>query len=161
MVVQLDEAAATSDPSTVADFGNGFLLQQGFRMRWSAWGWDIAADPREKRLVLKPPVATREGEPITGRVAYEFLVNSPAPTARFTGILGLPYPFAQDEAPDAKLTARDRPEAERRDIPLALWKFVSAPDGSLPQQLELGGGFHPRRLSELTYTPRAPFVVGL
>jgi hypothetical protein len=105
MLVQLNEAPATNDPTSAADFGNGFLLQQGFTMLWSAWAWDIAADPKEKRLVLRPPVATRQGEPITGEVAYEFLVNFPSTTARFTGILGLPYPFAQEGAPDAKLTS--------------------------------------------------------
>jgi hypothetical protein len=161
MLVQLDEAPATNDPSTAGDFGNGFLLQHGFTMLWSAWAWDIAADPAEKRLVFKPPVAARQDEPVTGKVAYEFLVNSPSPTARFTGILGLPYPFAHDGAPDAELTVRDRPEDGRRDIPRALWKFVSAPDGGLPQELQLDGGFQPGRLYELSYTARDPVVVGL
>ena len=161
MLVQLNEAPATNDPTSAADFGNGFLLQQGFTMLWSAWAWDIAADPKEKRLVLTPPVATRQGKPITGKVAYEFLVNFPNTTARFTGILGLPYPFAQEGAPDAKLTVRERPESRRREVSRTLWKFVPSLDGGLPQQLQLEGGFQPGHLYELTYTARDPVVVGL
>jgi hypothetical protein len=33
---QLDEAPGGNDPSTAADLGNGFLLQQGFTLIWSA-----------------------------------------------------------------------------------------------------------------------------
>src|SRR6266699_6111708 len=98
---------------------------------------------------------------MTGEVAYEFLVNFPNTTARFTGILGLPYPFAQEGAPDAKLTVRERPESRRREVSRTLWKFVPSLDGGLPQQLQLEGGFQPGHLYELTYTARDPVVVGL
>jgi len=163
---QLDEAPATNDPADAADFGNGFLLQQGFTLLWSAWVFDVAADPGEKRLVLEPPVATREGEPITGEVAYEFLVNAPSATAVFAGLDGLPYAFAHDGAPDATLTWRDRPEAERTPIPRERWSFVqpptggSPPEGGRPRALRLDGGFSPGHLYELRYEARDPVVVG-
>jgi hypothetical protein len=156
---QLDEAPATNDPSEAADFGNGFLLQQGFSLLWSAWAWDVAAEPSDRRLVFEPPIATQYGKPITGKVAYEFLVDAPSSIARFTGIEGLPYRFAQPGAPDATLTRRDRSEGERRSIPRTQWSFVPPPDGGVPRQIRLEGGFQPGQIYELTYMARDPVVV--
>lgn len=161
MLAQLDEALPGNDPSDGADFGNAFLLRQGFTMLWSAWTWDVAADPRERRLILKPPVATSDGNPITGEVAYEIVVNAPTEIAGFTGIQGLPYPFAHENAPDATLSVRKRPEDQRQIVPRSLWSFVSLPGGGTAQQLSLKGGFQPGHLYELTYLARDPVVVGL
>jgi len=155
---QLDEAPPTNDPTRAADFGNAFLLAQGFSMLWSAWTWDVMANPSERRLVLDPPVASQQdGKPIVGKVAYEFLVDHPSETARFTGIEGLPYPAARDGAPDGELTVRERPEGERRIVPREGWSFVR--DGALPSRLRLEGGFQPGHLYELVYTARDPVVV--
>jgi hypothetical protein len=161
MLAQLDEALGGNDPTEAADFGNAFLLRQGFTMVWSAWTWDVAADPKDRRLILKPPVATRDGQPITGKVAYEIVVNALADTAAFTGIQGLPYPFAREDAPDAALTMRERSDDERQRISRSLWSFIPVPDGGVPQQIRLNGGFRPGYLYELTYTARDPVVVGL
>jgi Alpha/beta hydrolase domain len=159
---QLDEAPATNNPTTAADFGNGFLLQQGFSLLWSAWVWDVAADPREQSLVLKPPIATQDGQPITGKVAYEFLVNAPTATASFTGMLGLPYRLADPGGRDATLTLRDQPEGERRTIPRAQWSFVTERNGAVPRQLRLDGAvFEPGHLYELTYLARDPVVAAI
>jgi hypothetical protein len=161
MLAQLDEAPGGNDPLEASDFGNAFLLRQGFTMLWSAWTWDVAADPKDRRLILKPPVATRDGKPITGKVAYEIIVNTPTHAAYFTGIQGLPYPFDREGAPDAALTTRERPEDERQAISRSLWSLVPLPEGGVPQQLSLSGNFQPGHLYELTYTARDPVVVGL
>jgi Alpha/beta hydrolase domain len=158
---QLDEAPATNNPTTAADFGNGFLLQQGFSLLWSAWVWDVATDPGAQPLVLKPPIASRNGEPITGKVAYEFLVNAPTATANFTGIRGLPYRLVDPDGRDATLTQRDQPEDTRQTIPRAQWSFVPDPDGAVSGQLRLDGGFQPGHLYELTYLARDPVVVAI
>jgi hypothetical protein len=78
---QLHEAPSNNDPSTAADVGNGFLLRQGFTLVWSAWASDVASTPGDNRLVLRPPIATKDGTPITGKVAYELTVDAPRPTA--------------------------------------------------------------------------------
>jgi hypothetical protein len=156
---QLDEAPGGNDPSTAADFGNGFLLRQGFTLLWSAWTWDVIAGPGQRRLILAPPVATRSGKPITGKVAYELLVDRPSKMAGFTGIQGLAYRFAEDGAPDAVLTVRDGPDSPRQAIPRRRWTFVPAPDGGVPRQLSLESGFAPGHLYELTYSARDPYVV--
>jgi Alpha/beta hydrolase domain len=156
---QLNEAPSNNDPSTGADAGNGFLLRHGFTLVWSAWASDVATTPGDKRLVLRPPIATRDGTPITGKVAYELIVDAPRATARFTGMLGTAYPFAREAALDAMLTERDRPDGERRPIPRAAWSFVAPGSGAVATEITLDSGFKPGRIYELTYTARDPMVV--
>jgi hypothetical protein len=158
MLGQLDEKPS-NDPSNADDLGNAFLLRQGFTMLWSAWQWDVAADPKDHRLIFKPPVATENGKPITGKVVYEFLVDTAQATARFVGSQGVAYPFARAGAPDAALTQRERPEAKRQVIPRSHWRFVTPPDGGLPSQVALQEDFEPGHVYELTYTARDPVVV--
>jgi hypothetical protein len=155
---QLHEASFSNDPATVADAGNGFLFQQGITLVWSAWAADVAARPGDNRLVLRAPIATNDGTPITGKVAYELIVDEPRPIARFTGLLGIAYPFATDGAPDALLTERDRPEGERRPIARAAWSFVQRNEDGVASEIALDGGFKPGRIYELVYTARDPIV---
>src|SRR6202008_3325927 len=132
MLRQLDEATFNNDPSTPADAGNGFLFRHGFTMLWSARANDVVTTPAANLLLLKAPVATENGKPITGPVAYDLTVDAPAASARFTGPGGTAYPFAAPGAPDAALTERDRPEGERRPIARAAWSFVAPREGGTP-----------------------------
>jgi hypothetical protein len=162
MFGQLNEAPPSgNDPSSLADTGNGFLMKQGFTMLWSAWAWDVAVPAGDKRLVLKPPVASDHGKPITGKVAYEAILDAPSQKTSFVGAQGLPYPFAKEGAPDAVLTMRERPEGRRTIIARRDWSFVKMPDGSTPQEIELKPGFKTGQIYELTYTARDPVVVAL
>jgi hypothetical protein len=158
---QLHEAAFSNDPATVADAGNGFLFRQGVTLVWSAWAADVAARPGDNRLVLRAPIATQDGAPITGKVAYELIVDAPRATARFTGLLGTAYPFASHGAPDATLTERDRPDGERRPITRAAWSFVEGSGGGAVSEIALDGGFKPGRIYELVYTARDPIVAAV
>jgi len=156
---QLNEAPSHNDPATTADAGNGFLLRNGFTLVWSAWAPDVVTTPGDNRLVLRPPIATKSGIPITGKVAYELIVDEPRVTARFTGNLGTAYPPANEGALDAALSERDRPDGERRPIPRAAWSFVRAGGDATAIEITLDGGFKPGQIYELTYTARDPMVV--
>lgn len=161
MLSQLDEAPLTNDPKTAADAGNGFLFRYGFTLLWSAWATDVATAPGDHRLVLHAPVVTEAGRPITGKVAYDVIVDAPAPIATFAGMAGTVYPFANGGAQDAQLTERDRPEGERHQLSRSDWSFVPAEAGSTPTRIRLRGGFQPGHIYELTYTARDPVVVAL
>src|SRR5262249_32098972 len=114
----------------------------------------------DHRLVLRAPVARSNGAPITGKVAYELIVDAPRPVARFTGNLGTAYPAASDGAPDAVLTERDRPDGEHRIIPRSAWSLVTPQDsGAAPTEIRLADGFKPGRIYELTYVARDPTIV--
>ena len=155
---QLHEASFSNDPATVADAGNGFLFRRGVTLAWSAWATDVATRPGDNRLVLRAPIATKDGAPITGKVAYELIVDAPRASARFTGLLGTAYPVANDGDPDVVLTERQRREDERRPIPRAAWSFVERNEGGAPSEIALDGGFKPGRIYELVYTARDPIV---
>ena len=157
---QINEARSSNDPVTVQEAGNGFLFRQGYTLIWSAWAADVATAPGEKRMVLDAPVATDRGRPITGKVAYDLIVNAPAPVARFTGMLGTAYPPASEGADDAELTERERPDGERRIIPRDEWSFQLR-EGETPTAINLKRGFQPGRIYQLTYTARDPIVVAL
>src|SRR5712691_2980789 len=162
MLGQLNEAPfSRNDPATAADAGNGFLFRQGFTLVWSGWAADVAATPGDDRLVLSAPIATQNGATITGKVAYDLIVDAPRSTAQFTGNLGTAYPIASGGADDAALTERDRPDGERRSIPRAAWSYVSPKGEGVATEITLNGGFKPGRIYQLTYTARDPIVVAL
>ncbi len=151
----------SNDPATAADAGNGFLFRRGFTLLWSAWAADVATTPGDKRMVLEPPVATDRGRTITGKVAYDLIVNTPSAAARFTGLLGTAYAPASGSADDAMLTWRERPDGPRSEIPRTAWSFVQPAGGGTPTEIRLDGGFKPGRIYQLTYTARDPIVVAL
>jgi hypothetical protein len=152
---------ARNDPTTIEDAGNGFLMNEGFSLLWSAWTWDVEPALDGRRLVLAPPVARNHGKTITGKVAYEFIIDEPSETARFTGNLAVPYPFAVPDDPAATLTWRTTPDGRRQIVPRAAWQFVPRGEGKTPFELKLDGGFQPGSIYELVYTARDPVVVGL
>ncbi len=159
---QLNEAiTGSNDPATAADAGNGFLFRQGFTLVWSAWAVDVAATPGDNRMVLEAPVVTDRGRTITGKVAYDLIVNAPRASARFTGLLGTAYPPANEDADDAQLTWRDRPDGVQTGIAREAWSFVQPASGGTPTEISLDGGFKPGRIYQLTYTARDPIVVAL
>jgi hypothetical protein len=151
-----------NDPTTLADMGNGFLLKHGFTLLWSAWTWDVEpATDGNRSFRLSPPVATEHGEPITGKVAYEFLVDTPAASARYTGQLARTYSWAVPDDPAAELTMRERPQGPRRTIPRSQWHLEPPVTlGEAPSAISLDGGFKTGELYELTYTAKDPYVVG-
>ncbi|MEC4591806.1 MULTISPECIES: alpha/beta hydrolase domain-containing protein [Nitrospirillum] len=154
---------AHNDPTTLADTGNGFFFKRGYTLLWSAWTWDVQrGGPGDKPFILKPPVAReRDGKPILGKAAYEFIVDKPAETAAYVGMKGVPYPFATEGAPDAVLTERDAPDAPRRPIARNAWTFVENPDGGLPVEVRMKGGFQTGKIYEVVVPSRDPYVVGV
>ena len=153
MLAFFDDAAWSNDPRNAADFGNGFLLRQGYSLLWSAWNWDVL--PGDGRLQIELPVATEAGAPITGSVAAEFVLMRPAPSAAFMWGDSRGYPPADLEEPGARLTVRDTPTGARTLIPRDRWRFAD------PTRVSYDPGFVPGRIYEVVYTAREPRVVGL
>jgi hypothetical protein len=156
------KSVPSNDPSTLEGAGNQFLFRQGFTLAWSAWTWDVQPPQAGGRpFVLAPPVATENGRPVTGPVAYEIIVDAPAEVADYIGLRGVPYPPAVADDPRATLTERDSVAGPRRIIPRARWSFVRPASGApSPTQLKLQGGFRTGRIYELVYTAKDPYVVG-
>ncbi len=153
---------ANNDPTSLADAGTGFLFNHGFSLLFSAWTFDVEKPGNADRpLIMDTPVAREKNGPITGKVAYEFLVSSKSDTARFTGEKGTAYPISDDGAKFAQLTWRDAPDGKRRNIARGLWNFVPRGADNPSVEIFLAGGFEPGRIYELVYKAKDPRVTGL
>ncbi len=60
-----------NNPTTAQDFGNGFLLRQGYTIAWV--GWEADVKPGSNRLTVQNfPIAVQGGKPISERILVEF-----------------------------------------------------------------------------------------
>lgn len=155
-------AAATNDPRTEADFGDGFLMRQGFTLLYVGWQFDVPEQPGLMRAYV--PVATDGGEPIEGLVRSDFVVRQPA----FDHSLGdrghIPYGVVNPEDPRNVLTVRDAPAGERMVIPRDEWQFGRLEDGRMvadTTRVYLSSGFEPGRIYEAVFVSQAPPIAGL
>ncbi len=63
--------AELNDPTKLADFGNGFLLEQGYAVAWAGWEGDVL--PGADRMTIRLPVPTEaDGSPITQQIVVEY-----------------------------------------------------------------------------------------
>jgi hypothetical protein len=166
MLRHVNGGSRTNDPSTVDDAGNGFLMEQGYSLLWSAWNWDVVAG--NGRLQIDLPIATMNGQPIGQRIAAE-IVNSfslePAPSMPLAWGGSRCYPALDPtDNSDSVLTVRDAPRAERTRIPNERWRFARIENGVVapdPTSIAVDGGLLPGKIYELVYEVRNPRVVGL
>ncbi len=161
-------------PSAAPDFGDAWLLRQGYTLADLGWQWD--APPGGLRLYA--PVATDHGQPITGLLRDDFTPVAATSDWPLGHIIvgrmgGTEYPVANPNDPRNVLTVRDTPTGPRTTIPRTQWWFVrpgaarlvpiaqgrhlDAPHGSI----HLNGGFQPGRIYELVYVVKDPVVAGL
>lgn len=142
-----------------ADVGDGFLMRQGFTLVWVGWEFDVADGVK-----LYAPVATDNGNPITGWVRSDFVFNSKVYDSTL-GHRGTNAQAAIDaDSAENKLTVRDTVLGERRLVPRGDWQFGRLIDGKVtpdPTFITLKGGFEPGRIYEVAYRARNPRVVGL
>jgi hypothetical protein len=149
MLAFYDRAAGGADPRKPEQFGDGFLLEQGYTLVWLGWQFDVPR--REGVLRLYAPIATEHGKTITGLVRAEFTPDHKTRTMPLADRDHIPYPLV---AP-GDLTVRDSITGPRTTIPASSWKIV---DG---KEISLESGFEPGRLYEMVYTAKDPVVAGL
>jgi alpha/beta hydrolase family protein len=165
-ILRLVNGVSSSDPT--AEFGDGFLMRQGYTIAWVGWEFDVAEGG--DRLRLFAPVAHEPGaQTIRGFVRSDF---TPAqriddmPLGHFllvpTG--GKSYPVDAPASSKNVLTVRDAPEDARRIIPRSQWSFSHTVESKLvadPHFIHLNGGFQPGKIYEVVYEAKDPVVVGL
>ncbi len=74
MLTTFQKAAASLNPKTEAEFGDGALMQQGFTLLWMGWQWDVPMRPWTMRMEmpiasLEDPLAVREPGRVIARTA--------------------------------------------------------------------------------------------
>lgn len=137
------------DPRTEQDFGDGFLLEQGYTLAWLGWEFDVPPGPGMLRLYA-PAV-----KGITGLVRSEITVDHREIRQSLGDRNQLAYPVLNPGDPGLKLTVRDHVDSPRRALPREAWHIESGTHVVMP------AGFEPGKIYELVYTSQDPPIVGL
>jgi hypothetical protein len=145
--------------------GDGLLMQLGWTVAWVGWQWDVIRTLTPQGLLGfdAPQAVGSDGQPIRGQVQLQWQLDAPAPDKRLSDRVHQPYTAAGLNQPDAILSEREHPGAERRVIPRERWRFARMEDGrSVPDDthVQLDGGFQPGVLYDLVYETRVCPVVG-
>ncbi|MGD0435607.1 MAG: alpha/beta hydrolase domain-containing protein [Bryobacteraceae bacterium] len=146
-------ASGSTDPRSQSEFGDNFVLQQGYTLVWIGWEFDIP--PGVDLLHLYAPIAIKNGLPITGVVRSEWEGHERVETISLGDRNQVAYPVADERAPENKMYVRDSVAGERRAIPRDKWKFTDE------RHVTLEGGFAPGKIYEVVYLAKDPVLVGL
>ena len=149
---RLQYARSSLDPRGEADFGDGWLMRQGFTLAWMGWQWDVPEQPG--LLGLRAPVAGAAGCPISGLVRAAIVLGERRDRAALGDRGHLAYPAVDPTGPDSKLYVRDHRLDPPRLVARRSWRFVN------PTTVALDGGFDPGRIYDVVYRSRDPRVAG-
>ncbi|MFN4259586.1 MAG: alpha/beta hydrolase domain-containing protein [Gemmataceae bacterium] len=163
-----NDALGTNHPVSASDAGNGFLMRKGYTVVWCGWIGELLSG--DSRMLLKPPVATQEGQPIRGLVRYEMVTDAPAETLPLSRREGHgSYSPTERGEKEGVLTWRLRETDERIPIPREQWSLERQPiapvkqgvPGTLGQiRCRVAGGFRPGYIYELVCEAEGPIVQG-
>jgi hypothetical protein len=144
---RFNRAGGSQDPTAPNDFGDGFLMKDGYTVVWVGWQLDVESPG----LRVAAPAAN-----VTGRVRFSFI-----PDEKRTEIAPAdlpPYPPTSVTDPSAMLTVRDRNWSKPTVIPRSAWRFA---DGSGRPRVILDAGFEPGRVYEIDYPASGARVAGV
>ncbi len=176
VLTRMNDALPVNNPTTAQDFGNGFLLRQGYTVAWVGWEADVL--PVSNRLTVNFPIAIEGGKPISERILVEFVYAKGDSTREvFTRPLsGLrSYEAVSTDQTVARAELRMRPSDSPRPsapgippgvvIPTSQWSFAKCPSRppGIPSTKDicLAGGFQNHKVYQLKYKAINPPVMGL
>jgi hypothetical protein len=143
------DMGGSDDPRSQQDFGDGFLLEQGYTLVWLGWEFDVPPGPNLVRLYA--PVA----KGLTGLVRSEIIVDHREIRQSLGDRNQLAYPVLNPDDPRLTLTIRDHPDGPRRAVARDAWHIEGGMHIAMPV------GFEPGKIYELVYTSKDPPIVGL
>ena len=149
LLTRFNAAPDSADPTSAADFGDGFLMRDGYTLVWVGWEFDVAAS----LVKVDAPLITAPSNP---PLRVPFILDRPENEALLSD--APLYPPADPAERAATLTVRDRFPDAPTPIARDRWRFV--PAAGAPR-VALDGGFAPGRLYEVTYTASARRVAGV
>lgn len=148
-----NQSAGGNNPTTAADAGTGFLMNQGYTLAWAGWDAEVSGDPSPDTLKITLPVARNpDGSAITGP-SYEYLVADNQTTKSFTTY----YKTASTDTTKATLTRRQSLTDTPTVVPSTEWSWTSA------NTIALAGNaaFQQSWIYELNFTAVDPYVAGI
>jgi hypothetical protein len=144
-------AANSADPTKLEEFGNGALMEQGFSLLWMGWQWDVP----EGRMRMEIPIATENGNPITGWVRGNFIPGVNLTSALIADRGHQPYPVVDPTSREHRLLVRTLPTDPPREISRDTWRFTG------PGSITVDRGFEAGLIYDVVYRARDPRVVGV
>jgi hypothetical protein len=153
----------SADPTKEADFGDAYLLNQGYTLVAVGWQFDVA---KGKGLVgLDAPIATYNGKPITGWVRMWFISDKATLSYAYVGGYNTrAYPPLDLDNPQYRLTEREGIFAPSRLIPRDQWQFAREENGIIvpdANSIYLKSGMRAGLTYEVAYETQNPPVAGL
>jgi hypothetical protein len=148
-------ASASADPQKDTDFGDGFLLEQGFTLLWVGWQFDVPNRDGVMRTYV-PIAREANGQPIRGLVRSDFEPVEKIFQASLADRNHLAYAVVDPKDPTNVLTVRDSADGPRRNIPRDQWEFTADGHG-----VRMASGFEPKKIYEVVYKSQDPPVAGL
>jgi hypothetical protein len=137
----------SQDPMMPADFGDGFLMKEGYTLVWIGWQFDVASS----LLRVEAPLAD-----VSGRARISFV-----PDTRSTSIAPADFPAyapAIADDPAATLTVRDRFWQRPSAIARKAWHLTVVDE---KVRVVLDAGFQPGQIYELEYPATGDRVAGV
>ena len=163
MLGMFNLAKGSLDPRSISEFGDGFVLNQGFTLAWLGWQFDIP--PGEQLLRLTAPIATEGEKAITGLVRSEFVPKKKVFSFSLADRnMPVVYPALHIDEQNPKLTVRELTDGPRKLIPRRLWKFGQLKNGRFVvsrTHIFIPTGFNKGWIYELVYPAKNPVLVGL
>ncbi len=148
-----NQSSGGNNPTTAANAGQAFLMNQGYTLVWSGWDGGVSTSTTADLLKITLPLAKNtNGTAITGP-SYEYIVNDNATTTSFQTY----YNAASTDTTKATLWFRQ----SFTDTPVKLastdWSWTSA------NTIALTGNapFKQSAIYELYYTATDPYVAGI
>jgi hypothetical protein len=156
-------ATGSADPTMEADFGDAYLLNQGYTLVATGWQFDVA---KGKGLVgFDAPIATDNGNPLTGWVKMWFISDKPVQSFSYvSGYNTAAYPPLDPNNPQYRLTERAGIFAPSKLIPREDWQFARLDNGRIVPDVNsiYVKSFMKAGLTyEVSYETRNPPVAGL
>ena len=154
LLMLFNRGAASNDPRTPEEMGDGFLFDRGFTLAWIGWQFDIPDQPPLLRISV--PAARDGTRAITGLVRSDFVPDERVTEIYVADRNHVAYPVANPDDPSLQLTVRDRRDGPRTVISRDRWRLDDSRTNIL-----LPSGFEPGKIYECTYQARDPALVGL
>ena len=143
------QASDSADPTTDEEFGDGALMERGFSLLWMGWQWDVP----EGRMRMSMPIATNDGQPITGLVRGNF-VGPVGSTALLADRGHRAYPVVRPASDEHVMLVKTLPTDQPQIVPRDRWRFTE------PGTVELDDSFEPGRIYDVVYISEGPRVIG-
>ena len=139
-------ATGSQDPTAAADFGDGFLMKEGYTLVWVGWQFDV----QPPFVRIEAPAAKVEG-----RVRFSFIVDEKQAEASPADLPAYLPVDANDRT--ASLTVRDRFWATPTRVLREKWRFNIQ---NSRVRIALDDGFEPGRIYEIDYAATGAKVAG-